>query len=313
MARNKQTRDDRTAARRELAAELHATITDKMAALTQTTEWAAFLDYATKFHAYSLKNLLLILAQCPEASEIAGYNKWLELGRQVRKGEKAIRIRGFSSRKITATDPDTGNEEDRKIATFPILSVFDVSQTDPITEVTDWMRTKNPNARLWVDVPHPARNLTTDDPTDLYTRTADYIIAHGWTVDREQIPGDTNGYTTTDGTRRIVVDADLAPAQAAKTMIHETAHALMHTDIETADYIAHRGRCEVEAESVAYVVAGMLGLDTSDYSIGYIAGWSEANPNIIADTATRVLATARHLAAALDVDTDNQTTKDTAA
>lgn len=303
-------REERAAARRELAAELHATIADKMATLTGSEEWAEFLNYATKFHAYSLNNLLLILAQRPEASEVAGYNKWLELGRHVRAGEKGIRIRGFSSRKVTDTDPETGEEADRKIATYPILSVFDVSQTDPNTEITDWMRTKNPHACLYADRPTSVRTLTGDDPDALYTRTADYITAHGWTVDREPIPGSTNGYTTTDHTHRIVVDADLTPAQAAKTMIHETAHALMHENIETADYIAHRGRCEVEAESVAYVVAGMLGLDTSDYSIGYIAGWSEGNTEVIAETATRVLDTARRIAAALDPE---HTEADTAA
>ncbi|MFW0797626.1 ArdC-like ssDNA-binding domain-containing protein [Gordonia sp. CPCC 205515] len=253
----KPTREQRAAARRELAAELHATIATKMETLTRTEEWAAFLDYATKFHAYSLNNLLLILAQRPDASEVAGYNKWLELGRHVRAGEKAIRIRGFSSRKVTEVDTDTGEEADRKVATFPILSVFDVSQTDPNTEVTDWMRKKNPNARLWVDVDQPVQKLTGDDPADIYTRTRDHLTDLGWTVTREPIPGATNGYTTTDGSRRIVVDDALAPAQAAKTIIHEAAHALMHEDIESADYIEHRGRCEVEAESVAYIVAGI--------------------------------------------------------
>ena len=315
MARTATTsREDRAAARRELAAQLHATITDKVAALTDAAEWAAFCDYATKFHAYSLNNLMLIIAQRPDASQVAGYNKWLELGRHVRKGEKAIRIRGFSSRKITDTDPETGDDTERKIATYPILSVFDISQTDPITEVTDWMRTKNPNARAWVDLASPAHTLIGDDPADIYTRAADYITAQGWTVTREQIAEEgTNGYTTTDGTRRIVVADNLTDAQAAKTMLHETAHALMHTDIEAADYIAHRGRCEVEAESVAYITAGMLGVDTSNYSIGYIAGWSEGDPQVIADTAARVLEVSRRIAAALDPDTKDQDDTDEVA
>lgn len=85
-------REDRAAAHRELAAQLHVTITDTVAALTDTAEWAAFLDYATTFHAYSLNNLMFILAQRPDASQIAGCNKWLELGRHVRKGEKVIWI-----------------------------------------------------------------------------------------------------------------------------------------------------------------------------------------------------------------------------
>lgn len=300
-------REDRAAARREQAAQMHATITEKMATLTNTDEWAAFLNYASRFHDYSLNNILLIMAQLSTATQVAGYNKWLELGRHVRAGEKALRIRGFSSRNITETDPETGDDTDRKIATFPILSVFDISQTDPNTEVTDWMRTKNPNACIWTD-PTTTRHLTGSDDADIYTRAAEWITRQGWTVTREPIPGTANGYTTTDGSHRIAIDDALAPAQAAKTLLHETAHALLHKDIETADYIAHRGRCEVEAESVAYVVAGMLGLDTTDYSIGYIAGWSEADPALIADTATTVLATARTIAEHLD-----PTTTDTAA
>lgn len=306
-------REARAAKQRERAAELQATITAKMETLTQTDQWAAFLDYATKFHAYSLNNLLLILAQRPDASRVAGYNKWLELGRHVRQGEKGIKIRGFSSRKVTDTDPDTGEEAERKIATFPILTVFDVSQTDPNTEITDYMRKKNPNARLWADVETPVRRLHGDDPADIYTRTADYIAGQGWTVTREPIPGGINGYTTTDGTSRIVIDADLAPAQAAKTMIHETAHALMHRDIDTAEYIAHRGRCEVEAESVAYIVAGMLGLDTTDYSIGYIASWAEGDPQVVAETASNVLEVARRIAAALGPDAEDQDDDEAAA
>lgn len=310
--RPKQSREEAAAARRELAEQLHTTITDKMAALTQTEEWTAFLTYATKFHAYSLNNLLLILAQHPEASQVAGYNQWLSLGRHVRAGEKAIRIRGFSTRKITEVDTDTGEETDRKVPRFPILSVFDISQTDPNTEVTDWMRKKNPDARLWVDVEQPVQKLTGEDPADIYTRTRELMGSHGWTVAREPIPGDTNGYTTTDGTRRIIIDEHLHPAQAAKTMIHEAAHALMHETLEPGEYIAHRGRFEVEAESVAYVVAGMLGLDTSSYSIGYIASWSAADPALIAATATRVLETSRRLAAEIDPDTENEDS-DTAA
>ncbi|MBY4576286.1 hypothetical protein ACN94_22660 [Gordonia paraffinivorans] len=139
------------------------------------------------------------------------------------------------------------------------------------------------------------------------------MTAHGWTVTREPIPGGINGYTTTDGTSRIVIDADLAPAQAAKTMIHETAHALMHRDIDPAEYIAHRGRCEVEAESVAYIVAGMLGLDTSDYSIGYIASWAEGDPQVVAETASNVLEVARRIAAALGPDAEDQDDGEAAA
>ncbi|MFY2791374.1 ArdC family protein [Rhodococcus sp. MALMAid1271] len=149
----------------------------------------------------------MILAQKPEATQVAGFRAWQQRGRQVRKGQKAIRIYGYSSRIVTETDPATGDEETRKVPTFPILSVFDHSQTDPIE-----------------GHPQPeeiAQLLTGADPDAIYDRVAAIMTGRGWTVTREAIASSANGYTTTDGSHRIVVDAALEPAAAAKTMIHE--------------------------------------------------------------------------------------------
>ncbi|WP_261777634.1 MULTISPECIES: ArdC-like ssDNA-binding domain-containing protein [unclassified Rhodococcus (in: high G+C Gram-positive bacteria)] len=248
-------------------------------------------------------NVMLILAQRPTATQVAGFRAWQAQGRQVRKGEKAIRIYGYSSRTVTETDQATGDETTRKVPTFPILSVFAHDQTDPIDG--------HPQAE------QIAHRLTGDDPAAIYDRVHALMTARGWTVTRDLIDGETNGYTTVDGTRRIVVDARLAPAQAAKTMIHEAAHALMHTaDTVTADdrRDLHRGRMEVEAESVAYVLAGILGLDTAAYSVGYVAGWADGNLDTVTDTARAVLATVHELADALDPQADSDTgSSDTAA
>ncbi|MCZ4277450.1 ArdC-like ssDNA-binding domain-containing protein [Rhodococcoides yunnanense] len=280
---------DKAEARRKLAETLQASITEKVTELTGSDAWRAYLDAAMSFHSYSFKNVLLILTQRPDATRVAGFRSWQQRGRQVRKGEKAIRIYGYSSRTVTETDLDTGDEQDRKVPTFPILSVFDISQTDPIE-----------------GHPQPediAQLLTGADPAAIYDRTAAVMTARGWTVAREPIASSANGYTTTDGSRRIVVDVALAPAAAAKTMIHEAAHALMHApelNGPEARKDLHRGRMEVEAESVAYVLGGVLGLDTSAYSVGYIAGWSDGDTETIADTAKAVLATVHELAEALD-------------
>jgi hypothetical protein len=231
----------------------------------------------------------LILAQKPEATQVAGFRAWQQRGRQVRKGQKAIRIYGYSSRTVIETDPDTGDEETRKVPTFPILSVFDHSQTDPIE-----------------GHPQPediAQLLTGADPDAIYDRVAAIMTGRGWTVTREAITSSANGYTTTDGSHRIVVDAALEPAAAAKTMIHEAAHAIMHApDLigPEARKDLHRGRMEVEAESVAYVLAGMLGLDTSAYSVGYIAGWAAGDLEQVTATAKAVLTAVHELADALD-------------
>ena len=113
--------------------------------------------------------------------------------------------------------------------------------------------------------------------------------------------GSLNGYTD-PARRQIILSADLSPEHTAKTLIHETAHILLgHTD-NLADYAHHRGLAETEAESVAYVVAGLTGFDTSSYSIGYIAGWADADSTLITSTATRVLHTVHTIANILELD-----------
>lgn len=285
-AKTTKARTRKTAEQRQAEAKaLHDQLAAQVEVLAASGEWQRFLDYAASFHSYSLNNLLLIIAQCPHASQVAGFRAWQEKSRQVRAGEKAIKIFGYSSKKVTEKNEQTG-EEEKKITRFPILSVFDISQTDPIEGA------QTPG--------HPARRLEGTDDADLYARTAAYLQGIGWTVTREAIAGEANGYTTTDGTRRVVVDATISEAQAAKTAIHEAAHVLLHAEEDHAEYIAHRGIKETEAESVAYVVAGIFGLDTAAYSVGYVAGWSKADAETIKATAANVLTAAHTLTKALD-------------
>jgi antirestriction protein ArdC len=280
---------------RQAAAEaLHESIATQVEALKESGEWERFLAFAGAFHSYSLSNVLLILSQYPTATKVAGFRKWQALGRQVRRGEKGIRIFGY--RTIT-TDDDTeapgagegqdgAGEEARVRAVYPMLSVFDVAQTDPI----------DPTA---ADPTALAQQLVGEDPAGIAAAVTDYLTAAGWTVTREALPGTANGYTTTDGTRRVVLDAGLSAAQTAKTALHEAAHVLLHANEEPGEYAAHRGVKETEAESVAYVLAGLLGLDTAAYSIGYVAGWADGDTTTIRATAGRVLAAVHTLADAL--------------
>lgn len=121
------------------AEALHQSISDQVEALRDSARWTAFLTFAQAFHAYSLNNVLLILSQMPEASRVAGFRKWQSLNRQVVKGSKGIRIFGYSTKKVTEED-ENGNEVEKKIARFPILSVFDplsrVSLDSPTRMIT---------------------------------------------------------------------------------------------------------------------------------------------------------------------------------
>ena len=282
--------------RRAQADALHASIADQVEALRNTDQWTRFLAFAGAFHAYSLNNVLLILAQQPTATKVAGFRKWQELGRQVRRGQKAIRIFGYRTKKIDDDQPTSttaggaGEQgeagEGRTLTYYPLLSVFDIAQTDPI----------DPDASDPTDL---ARHLTGTDEAGILDAVTDYLTAAGWAVERVALPGTANGYTTTDGTRRVVIDAGLSPAQAAKTALHEAAHVLLHVDDEPGEYAAHRGVKETEAESVACVTAGLFGLDTAAYSIGYVAGWADGDPAVIRAAAAAVLRTVHTLADAL--------------
>ena len=282
------TRTKRSPEQRKAEAEaLHQKLTDQVEALTTSGEWRKFLAFCASFHGYSLNNLLLILCQRPEASQVAGFRQWQAKGRQVRKGEKAIKIRGYSTKKVTEED-ENGDEVEKQLARFPILSVFDIDQTDPIEGAEQ--------------IEHPAKRLQGDDETGILEAVTKYLTSIGWSVGFENIGGETNGYTRTDGSRRVVIDAGLSPAQAAKTGLHEAGHVILHSDDKVGEYVAHRGMKETEAESVAYVAAGMLGMDTSAYSVGYVTGWAGGDLDLIKSTAQNVMRAVHILAGILTPD-----------
>ena len=280
--------------RRAQAEELQASITEQVEQLRNSEQWVRFLEFAQGFHRYSLGNLLLILSQCPTATRVAGFRQWQAKGRQVRRGQRAIRIFGYAQRKVTAEqsegeDHAESAEDGQQVITYyPVLSVFDIGQTDPTDPDAD-------------DPSTLARCLTGDDQLGIAAAVTDYLTGHGWTVTREKIGGATNGYTDPDA-RRVVIDGELSPAHAAKTALHEAAHVILHAEEDPTEYVEHRGVKETEAESVAYVVAGLLGLDTSRYSIGYVAGWSEGDADTIKATAARVLHASHILAEAITTD-----------
>lgn len=268
------------------AEALHASIVEQVQRLAESGQWRAFLEFARSFHNYSLNNLLLILAQNPDATMVAGFRQWQAKGRQVRKGEKSIKIFGYREKKTeTAADDDTSSDKGRAIRCFPTLSVFDIAQTDPI-EGADPAPSD------------PTQRLTGDQDHGLLTPLSDHLESRGWTINREPLTP-ASGYTDPD-TLRVILAEGISVEQSTKTLIHETAHIeLRHID-SVEEYRQHRGRMEVEAESVAFVVAGLCGFDTSAYSIGYIAGWSDEDVTVIRDSASRVLAAVHKIVRVLD-------------
>lgn len=268
--------------RREEANALQASIADQVANLP--AQWLAYLGAVQRFGTYSLNNILLILSQRPDATQVAGFRQWQKAGRQVNRGAKSIKIFGFATKKY---EDDDGEEATRTY--YPVLSVFDIADTSPIESAEQGSGAVNAN---------PTQRFSGEDPDGIYAAVEEYLSSEGWNVSRETLAGRLDGYTRYD-TREVKVEASHNPALAADTILHEAAHALMHAHDAPGEYVAHRGLKECEAESVAYVVAGVLGLDTAQESIGYIAGWTKQDADLIRTTAERVLATSQRLLDAL--------------
>ncbi len=264
-------------ARDERLEALHEALVKKTATLATSEGWTAYLEFAAKFHRYSLNNVLLILIQCPHATHVASYRKWAEMGRQVRKGEKSLSI--FAPMVRKREDEKTG-EEKRYVSGFRLVPVFDISQTDG-----------DP-------VPEPVRPMLLDGeaPEGLWQSLAEIVFDNGYTLQRGPSQRGENGYT--DPSAKVVqVTEGLSDAQACKTLIHEAAHMMLHCEESTlsADAVLHRNVAEVEAESVAYLVAQEHGLDAEAYTLPYIAGWSDGKSEVVAATADRVLKCAKTL------------------
>ena len=218
--------------------------------------YADYLRFMGTFHNYSINNSILIWIQNPAATLVAGYKSWQSKGRQVKKGEKGIKILAPLPRKFTKEiENEEGEKEEKEIQymSFRTVSVFDVSQTEgeelpEIVKVLDG-RVENFNELF--------SKLKAASPVE---------------IEVKEINNDANGFYS-HSTNSITIKAGLSEQQTIKTTIHEIAHAILHND-EGEEKDADRNTREVQAESIAYVVCNMLGLDTSDYSFGYIAGWS---------------------------------------
>lgn len=269
--------------RRARAEALHEQLTAQVATLAESENWKAWLRFAGLVRRRSFSNQMLILAQ--GGTYCLGYRQWEGLGRHVVKGAKSIKIFGYSTKRIVEVDETTGEESTSSRVIYPVLSVFDVSDTEgePLPE-------------------QPAVYLEGDDVAGLFDKLAEYITGQGWDVALEDITQDgLNGYT--DGTtRQIRVDSKMAPAMRVKTLLHEIGHALLHFDEGSTR--EHRGVIETEAESVAYGAGALLGIDTSSWSIGYVAGWAGGNVDLIRSVASNVLRAVNAIADAMLGDED---------
>lgn len=246
-------------------------LTDKLEAgikeVFTSDKYREYLSTMNKFHNYSFNNSMLIHMQKPEASYVAGYKTWETMERHVRKGEKGITIFAPCPYKVKKPvevyDSKTGQvkrdihgkpmmeEKEITYASFKAISIFDISQTEgkPLPELAQELKGEIPDYMVLMDsvkeiAPVPIRFESWEQ-----SKKGHYNLAN----------------------KEIVIKSGMSDLQTVKTAIHETAHSIVHKD---QAHVKDSATMEVEAESVAFVVCQHLGLDTSDYSFGYLAGWS---------------------------------------
>lgn len=269
--------------------------------LFESERYKAYLTSMSRFHSYSFNNTLLIAMQGGQL--VAGYNKWRdEFHRNVKRGEKGIKILApapFKTKKEVPKLDGQGRQiigrdgkpvtevQEVQVPAFKVVSVFDVSQTEG-----------EPLPSLAVD----ELAGSVEDYQDFYKALEQ---AAPVPISFENIPGTSHGYYHLTE-KRIAIQDGMSELQTLKTTIHEIAHAKLHAidpeapATEQADRPDSRTR-EVQAESVAYAVCAHYGLDTSDYSFGYVAGWSSGRDlKELKASLETIRATAHELITAID-------------
>lgn len=236
--------------------------------LFDSERYKQYLNFLSKFHNYSYRNSLLIESERPESSRVAGLVTWKnEFGRMVNKGEKGIPILAPTTYKTTIekipmgkdglplldeTDRIVVNKDEVIVPSFRVVYVFDISQTSgpPLPKITNVLEGNVENSRKLLDG---------------ILKQTDFKVAF---APMEKANGSCNPML-----KKIVIKEGMSESQTIKTAIHEVAHSLLHSDREARKEM-DKETVEVQAESVAYVVSNYFGLDTADYSFGYIVGWS---------------------------------------
>ncbi|MGP8060918.1 MAG: ArdC-like ssDNA-binding domain-containing protein [Acidimicrobiales bacterium] len=255
-------------------AELLDRLTAGVGRLTTSERWREWLVVQSRFHHYSFANTVLILAQRPDATRVAGYGGWRRLERFVRRGERGIRILAPVVSRVLATAPDdpepvgtdpggtepavAGRGPLRVLRGFRPVTVFDVAQTDgrPLPEV--------------------CRRLVGEGGAGDFERLVEVGRTLGFSVSvGTDLPEGVNG-DCSHRHRRIRLLATNTGAQRVKTLAHELGHAVLHA--EAPD----RALAELEAESVAFVVCAAAGLPTGRYSFGYVATWAGGGDEAVA-------------------------------
>lgn len=279
---------ERAEARREAVEQLHAQLAERVSKLESLPAWQEWLHLVQSLHHYSFNNTLLIIAQKPDATMVAGFGTWKQRGHWIRKGEKAIKVLAPIRKAVDLYD-DQGNplrdQNGRPRQTWQIVgvkpvNVFDASSVEPP-----------------VKTPPQPQLLEGHAPPRLWDSLSELASIEGFTVTRGDC-GTANGWIRFD-THEIRVRPDVDDLQACKTLAHELGHALTLGPAGGMDG-GQRELREVEAESIAFAVLGAHGVDTSRYTFDYVAGWASRAATGTTSIADIIMATGQRVIAAAD-------------
>lgn len=259
MVNQKHNRSPDKKSQKERIRELIEKLEEGVKAVFESDRYKEYLQCMSKFHNYSINNCLLIAAQYPAASAVAGYRSWQKnFGRQVKKGEKGIKILAPCKYKVETEEKDeNGDPKLMELTGFRVVTVFDYTQTEGR------------------ELPSIGADELTGDVKD-YEKIFNALVSISPVPVRfEEIEGGAKGYYH-DGEKRIALQTGMSEAQTIKTLLHEVSHATYHSREAMGEIVSiDRRHKETEAESIAYCVGSALGIvDSSDYTFPYLASWA---------------------------------------
>ncbi len=297
--RRKRLSEDERAARREADRQKAR---EAVEALKTSEGWQRWLSLRRHFHRYSLANQLLIALQMPHATRVAGFRAWLKLGYAVRRGERAIKIWvpvPPSKKKLEEWRAAGAVPEDRPRTWFRLGPVFDRSQVEPL-----------PPPAEPVPLDPPIVTLDGDDLAWAWPQLVALADSIGSAVTVKALPEGCGGlyeFKSLD----IAINEAASVNQRVKTLVHELGHALVRAEPGDDERPMTYDEEELVVESVAYTVCGSLGIDTSSYSVPYLASWSEgAELETIERAAGVIDRIARRIEDALESDTSEGNAED---
>ncbi|MBQ6088744.1 MAG: hypothetical protein IJK95_04215 [Firmicutes bacterium] len=266
--------------------------------LFESERYKEYLNCMSKFYNYSLNNTLLIAMQKPDATFVTGFHAWHDKhGRNVKKGEKGIKIFAPVKYKVTV-DPEAPGEEPKEIEKtgFKVTYVWDISQTEG------------------KELPTIGVNELSGDVKDYDKLYRALRLICPVPVEFGDIGGGSKGYYN-DSEKLVMIKSGMSQVQTIKTLLHESAHAMLHSKAAMdPDHPVDRRTMEVEAESIAFTVCKKYGMDTDDYSFGYIAGWSsDKDAKELKNSLERIKDTADKMITGIDKSIERQTIMEEAA